>query len=59
MMECKFEIFSFLGRANFLKLKFIPATKEKMISRRMLKPYSRTARFSMKTTALLGNVEKI
>ena len=30
-----------------------------MISRRMLKPFSKTARFSMKTTVLLGNVEKI
>ena len=59
MMECKSDIFLWAKLVQLSKLYFLLATKEKMISRRMLKQFSKTARFSMKTTPLLGNVEKI
>ena len=59
MMECKTDLFGIKLDKIFLKQYLILDTKGKMISRRMLRLYSRTVKFLMKTTRLSENVGKI
>ena len=59
MMECKTDLFGIKLDKIFLKQYLILDTKGKMISRRMLRLYSRTVKFLMKTTPLSENVGKI